>query len=252
MPISGNVIWRGKPSFASFIGLYILYSTPLLSLLLALLLWRVSPAPVKTVLQVSSSLSEQLVGLPYPYGVVYFMGFLISVVLCTFNWLIRVDPKPMIFALACYATVEVARLLKVFPGDFSIRLFALLAFSLVGVVGVELYRRSFDYYVLRDSIVLKGGFLKRWERIVKKNSISDVVVIRPVLGSILGFVHVVPVTQSQIGLGDTFSLGAVNVGRKSTGVIVGGGKRIVGVEPRPWNCIYGVRDYEKVKRAVLE
>lgn len=249
---SENILWKGKPSFASFLGLYLLYSLPFLSFLAAQFVWNVFPGEAKIILEASTRLLEKLLGLPYPLSIVYLMGFFISIILCVLNWLLRVDMKPLIFTMMSYLSIEVARLASVIPGEFSFRLFLLFSCSLIGVLGVELYRKSFAYSILKDSVVIKGGFLRKWERIVNKKSISDVVIIKPVLGHFLGFAHVVPITQSQIGLGDTFSLGAVKVEKKTTGVIVGGGKTVVDVEPRPWNCIYGVKDVESVKRALLE
>ncbi len=247
-----GVLWRGKPSFASFLGMFSLYSTPAWSQLVALALWGFAPDSIKSTLSSLAFITNWVTGLGEPYSLIYAMGAVIAVAVGVLNWLVRVDVKPLLFVLASYALPETARFLRVLDGGYVARSGALCIVSIIGVLSVEVYRRSFEYYITRDSVVMKGGFLRKWERVIKKGAISDVLVIRPLLGAVFGFAHVVPVTQSQLGLGDTFSVGAVVTGKKSIGVIIGGGKQVKEVEARPWNCIYGVRGFREVKEAILK
>ncbi|QOJ78543.1 PH domain-containing protein [Infirmifilum lucidum] len=247
-----RVLWRGKPSFASFLGMFSLYSTPAWSQLVALALWGFAPVSIKSFLSSLAFVTNWVTGLSEPYSLIYAMGAVIAVTVCVLDWLMHVDAKPLLFVSVSYALPEIARFLRVLDGGYLARCGVLGVASIIGVLGVEVYRRSFEYYVTQDSVVMKGGFLRKWERVVKKGAISDVLVIRPLLGAIFGFAHIMPITQSQLGLGDTFSLGAVVAGEKSAGVIIGGGKQIKEVEARPWNCIYGVRGFREVKEAILK
>ncbi|AKG38170.1 hypothetical protein MA03_01150 [Infirmifilum uzonense] len=247
-----EAVWKDKPTVFSFLGVYLLYSLPLLSLVLAHLLWLGLPAEFKTQLQTLSPILLWITMLHFPSSLIYVSAFLISTALGVLNWIVRVDIKPLVFTLGGFVVVEATRRLSIVPGDFNTLILLFLAYSLIGVLGVDLYRRSFTYYVFPDTIVIKGGFVNKWERVVRKDFVSDVVVIVPFLGHLFGYAHILPVTQSQIGLGDTFSLSGVSVEKRGVGVLVGGGKRVVGVEPRPWNCIFGVRNYNDVKRAILE
>ncbi|MEZ0346708.1 MAG: PH domain-containing protein [Infirmifilum sp.] len=246
-----DVLWTGKPSPESFIGAYFLYTSPFMGQIIAYVLWLAIPAQWREYMQFLSYPSHVITRLSYPASLIYLLGFFLAVIFCLINWLVRVDFKPLLYTLLSYFTIEILRAYTALT-DYRGALLALLAFSTFGVLLVELYRRSFTYIVKTDSIVIRGGFVTKWERFVRKNFVSDVIVVRPILGYIFGYAHVIPVTQSQIGLGDTFSLGALTVGAKKSGVIVGGGKSVVSVEPRPWNCIFGVRNLSQVKKAVLE
>jgi len=249
---SEEVLWSGKPHPMSFLGLYLLYFLPLLSQTISFILYVSMPESARSALSPLAPVLNWATGLSEPYSFVYAAGALIATLIGVLNWLARVDIKPLIFNLTSYALTELLRFL--YPGQvgYATRLFVLGLASVAGIFGVDSYRRSFVYRITARSAVIKGGFLRKWERVVRKDAVSDIVVVRPLLGYLFGFAHIVPITQSQLGIGGTYSLGAVIAEKKSVGVLVGGGKHIKEVEARPWNCIYGVRDFHKAKEAILK
>lgn len=246
-----EAVWEGRPSAASFLGKYFLYSVPLWGQVAAIVVsgfFAMRGFPFDQISHVANALT----GLSGAYGAVYLLGFLLALLVCIANWLVRVDLAPLMFTVASYLAVEGLRFLGVLSPDFHLRVTVLGLASALGVLGVEAYRRSFKYIIDSETVVIRGGIFGKWERVIRKSFVSDVVIIRPLLGYLFGYAHVIPVTQSQIGTGSTFSVGAVKAGKGGLEFLVGGGKEIRGVEARPWNCIFGVKGFERVKEHILE
>jgi len=249
-----TTIWEGKPTAASFAGYYLTYSAPLL--VLAAVWWLIGAAPPRVVdalATLAGLASWAFPGLTGADLALYLGAAALTVLLGIAVWVVKVSLKPLIYYLALYAGVEAARYLLGAAWGLQERLLAVAAASLAAALVVDLYRRSFHYRITRHTVSISGGLVSSTERSVMISKINDVIVMRPFLGRLLGFGHVIPVTATQIGLGETFSLTGVaaQVPKTPVEVGVGGGRSIVDFRPRPNNSLYGVREPVMVREILV-
>lgn len=103
----------------------------------------------------------------------------------------------------------------------------ILALGVLGILGTELYRRSHSYLVTNQRIVVRYGGIGSSERSLLYSKVDDLILAKPLIGSILGFGSIIPITSSGIGMGADMAGGGMAVGAKlfgaNFGVGVGGG-----------------------------
>ncbi len=248
------VVWEGRPTAASFSGYYATYSMPLLGLAAVWLLIQYSPPRVVDALSTLAGLASwAFPGLSGPLLVVYMGGAALTLLIGIAVWVVKVSLKPLLYYSVLYVGVEAARYLLAAAWGFWERAMLVGAVTLAALVAVDLYRRSFHYVITRHTVSIRGGLLSSTERSVMISKINDVVVVKPFLGKLLGYGHVIPVTATQIGLGETFSLTGVaaKVPKTPVEVGVGGGRSIVDFRPRPNNSLFGVREPVMVREILV-
>ncbi len=134
------------------------------------------------------------------------------------------------------------------------------AIAIIGMLLVDVYRRSHRYILTNYRIITELGFLGKKTRDVFYNKITDVVVEKGGLGDIFNFGNVIPTTASGIGTGeDTASVtvggGAAKgtpVGTIGAGLAIGGEKGVTVARGRSSYILYGVPDPENVRLVLLE
>ena len=132
------------------------------------------------------------------------------------------------------------------------------AVSIIGIMLVDTYRRSFTYFLTDNRIVLKSNFLmSRSERQVRYNHIEDIKLEQGIIGSIFGYGTVLPLTGSGLGTGTDESMVVAGAGSdvKGLGSIgFAGGTRSSSKKIRhnPNDCLYGVPSPGKVRDLITE
>ena len=106
--------------------------------------------------------------------------------------------------------------------------YMLIAVGLFGVAAVEVFRRGHRYYLTSQRIVAHFGILKVIERSALYSKIDDLILQKGVLGGILDYGTVIPITSSGLGMGQDLALGgaAAGVGKGGigAGLFAAGGK----------------------------
>ncbi len=136
----------------------------------------------------------------------------------------------------------------------------LAAFGGLGALGVEGRRRSHVYRITNLRILFSGGFWVKKERQVRYDHITDLDGTQSLLGRVLGFGTIIPVTASGFGLGEDTSQANVMAGGGAAkkgifgGVAVGagGGKGVNTGRARTFHQLTGVKPYKKTKRLLEE
>ncbi len=131
------------------------------------------------------------------------------------------------------------------------------AVGLIGLLSVDAYRRSFTYYLTDNRIVIQGNFLmKRSERQVRYNHIEDIKMEQGIVGTILGYGTVLPLTGSGLGTGSDESMIIAGSGAEVKGLGIGllGGSRTSSkrIRHNPHDCLYGVPQPSKVRDLITE
>ena len=131
------------------------------------------------------------------------------------------------------------------------------AVGLIGLLSVDAYRRSFTYYLTDNRIVIQGNFLmKRSERQVRYNHIEDIKMEQGIVGTILGYGTVLPLTGSGLGTGSDESMIIAGSGVEVKGLGIGllGGSRTSSkrIRHNPHDCLYGVPQPSKVRDLITE
>jgi hypothetical protein len=131
------------------------------------------------------------------------------------------------------------------------------AVGLIGLLSVDAYRRSFTYYLTDNRIVIQGNFLmNRSERQVRYNHIEDIKMEQGIVGTILGYGTVLPLTGSGLGTGSDESIIMAGSGAEVKGLGIGllGGSRTSSkrIRHNPHDCLYGVPQPSKVRDLITE
>ncbi len=132
----------------------------------------------------------------------------------------------------------------------------LAAGGLLHMVAVDIWRRSHHYRITDFRIIFQGGVIVRKERQVRYDSLTDLDISQSVLGRLLDYGTIIPVTQSGFGLGEDASDAHVSLGAgaNKAGVIgggaltVGGGRSVQTGRARTFHQLTGVGQFKEVKR----
>ncbi|MDP6575171.1 MAG: PH domain-containing protein [Candidatus Peribacteraceae bacterium] len=129
--------------------------------------------------------------------------------------------------------------------------------GLIGLFSVDAYRRSFTYYLTDNRIVIQGNFLmNRSERQVRYNHIEDIKMEQGIVGTMLGYGTVLPLTGSGLGTGSDESMVIAGSGAEVKGLGIGllGGSRTSSkrIRHNPHDCLYGVPQPSKVRDLITE
>lgn len=134
--------------------------------------------------------------------------------------------------------------------------FLLIAAGIVGVAGVELFRRGHRYYVTTHRIVARFGNLSVSERYVLFSKIDDLMLQKSLIGRIFNFGTVIPITSSGIGMGQDLAIAGASAGGGKgpvgAGLFAAGGK--VKNVPRDLSIyvLYRVSRPEEARDMILE
>jgi len=125
-----------------------------------------------------------------------------------------------------------------------------IIFSILGVIGVELFRRGHCFYVTNFRVISELKFFTEKENALSYDKINNVVLERPLLGVIFNFGTVLPITGSGLGMGEDFAavtggVGATGGGRFA-GVGVTGGQTVGVPRSRSAYALYGVPNPKEV------
>ena len=130
--------------------------------------------------------------------------------------------------------------------------------GLIGLFSIDAYRRSFTYYLTDNRIVLQSSFLmNKQERQVRYNHIEDIKMEQGIIGTILGYGVVLPLTGSGLGTGSDESMVIAGSGAEVKGlgsVGLAGGSRTSSKRTRynPNECLYGVPNPSKVRDLITD
>ncbi|HJM54710.1 MAG TPA: PH domain-containing protein [Poseidonia sp.] len=173
--------------------------------------------------------------------------------------------------IATIANIFLAENMEPFiPIDYSYFIFGLV-FSLAFCGATWFYQRSFSYAITTNAVIFQHSFmLSRSHRRILFDRISEVMVERTPMGTLLGYATVTIMTDSGVGLVDeTVGVSAGTTGGPSDSGDSTADKVKKGflksffafltyqrtsrrVDPDPKHCFYKVRKWEKVKMMLNE
>jgi len=122
-----------------------------------------------------------------------------------------------------------------------------------GMLFVEIYRKSHCYTITNFRLILKGGIIRKKERSLRYDKITDLSGEQGILGRIFGFGNIIPITQSGFGLGEdeAFIGGGVSSGKRAKFFgFAGGGKDVKMPRARSYYELHGVYPYKEIKNLV--
>jgi len=124
--------------------------------------------------------------------------------------------------------------------------------SLLWLTCIEVIRRGHEYYLTNYRVITRRAFPSIEERSIFYSRIIDVVIRKGIIGRIFGYGTVIPITASELGTGDNFSLALVGAKAKGLSADVGGGKSIKVPRGATQHVLYGVPKPERVYKVILE
>jgi hypothetical protein len=118
--------------------------------------------------------------------------------------------------------------------------------GLIVVAGIELFRRSLEYTITRDVVIIMGGLWNTVENIIPLHQIERVILVQSRLGHFLHFGTIVPaglvIGITHVDMREHFTAGKVLPDTGSASIL-----RWQQGSLNPLVCLYGIRDPENVK-----
>jgi len=134
--------------------------------------------------------------------------------------------------------------------------YMLIAVGLIGMAGVELFRRGHRYYLTSHRIVARFGNLGVSERATLYSKIDDLLLQKTVLGRIFSFGTVIPVTSTGLGMGQDMAIAGVAAGAgkggASAGLFAAGAKAKNVPRELSFYVLYRVPRPEDARTLILE
>ncbi len=132
---------------------------------------------------------------------------------------------------------------------FLIQPFSIVA-AIIVIAWIEKFRRSIRYTITKAGVRIKGGVWRQQEHMIPRHQIGRVVMEQDRLGSIFRTGTIIPLGTGPGG--SEISTGAVSEGRNdNAGAGLGYAKSRHRGSRHPLDCLYGIREPEKVM-ALLE
>lgn len=132
-----------------------------------------------------------------------------------------------------------------------IPLYTMLIF-IFGAPVIEIFRRSHKYIITNFRIILRGGILRRKERSLRYEKITDISGEQGIFGKIFSFGNIIPITQSGFGLGSDEAFAGGGMQHKRFFGFFGGGKEVSTPRARSYYQLYGVYPYKEIKKLIEE
>ncbi len=131
-----------------------------------------------------------------------------------------------------------------------------LCFGMAGVVALEMHRGSRRWILTNRRLIARFGILSKSERDLLYSQVDDIVIHQTLLGSILNFGTVIPLSREGLAANtvesDTRSgVSRIRVRRKGVRVELGNGKRITIPREATFYMLWGVPDPRGKKDLIL-
>ncbi len=163
--------------------------------------------------------------------------------------------------LLVYFLPTLSESIRRFVGSIGLTLYTVLI-GLFSVLPVEIFRRSFKYYITNYRIVIVKRLFNSKEREIRYTHLEDLQMRKSFAGRILGFGTIIPITASNIGTGyDEVAVSETtgfftgdNVRSKVAGSVpraIADGKKTIEVAMmNPEEVLYEIPDPNGVKAAI--
>jgi hypothetical protein len=205
--VYGPVLFTTHPAPRGFIYKYILGLTPLFLAALSVIVLTIMidagksfphslVDPLGTIVPDLDAFVELFVYLIAPVGIFLFFIFLGDVM-----------NRPEIWTGAALALILSVTGALVYMGTpilsigYLLSLFRWIAYliqpssviaSLIVIVGIELFRRSLEYTITRDVVIITGGLWKTVENVIPLHQIGRIILVQDRLGHVFHFGTIVP------------------------------------------------------------
>ena len=237
-----KILEEYKPTSLSFISFYAIFAYPLLISIIMFVFWNDLENYFRPV-------SHMLFDKIPPLLIVIWILMLIP---SFFLFLIRIDIKAPLFYLLLSILFTILDLIELSARRMII--YSLIVPSILALVVVELYRRGITYMFTDYRVVIRKRFLIYEERSIPYDKITDVFLVKGILGRIFNYGTIVPITASMVGL--SVNTAMVNLGGglgRTDNVYASIGAARSKITPfwLPPFVIYGVPAPEEIYRFIL-
>jgi hypothetical protein len=169
---------------------------------------------------------------------------------------VRLTPVLIFASIALVATV-LTEYLKMPLETHSV---ILILSGLAGFLLTESYRRGHSYYITNLRLIMEKDFISYDSRQITYDRISDLALVQGLIGRILNYGTVVPVTLSGFGLGEDSAHAGIAAGtaggKASVSMAVGlsasGGRAVQIPRGRTYHTLYGVPNPREAQQVIAQ
>jgi membrane protein YdbS with pleckstrin-like domain len=166
-----------------------------------------------------------------------------------------VSKMPLVYMVLVGLAGTALELYFLAPYEFAlkpmVKLLLLGVAAAVSMILTEVYRKRHTYVITNYRIVTKKGFIRKEERELMYDKITDVYVNQGILGRIFNFGTVIPISGSGFGLGSDSAQAFTGAAASLKGATVGGGfaggKSVQTPRAATYFSLHGVSDPKKIR-----
>ena len=134
--------------------------------------------------------------------------------------------------------------------------YLLMAVGVIGVIGVELFRRGHRYYLTTMRLVARFGTLRTSERSTLYSKIDDLMLQKTILGRLFNFGTVIPITSTGLGMGQDLAIAGAQAsagkGPVGAGLFAAGGKAKNVPRELSIYVLFRIKQPEHARNLILE
>ena len=190
-------------------------------------------------------------------NILIFWGVLLGVAIVIGLVYMRVTSLLLFGAIALAGTV----LTEYFKMPLDVHVWLLVICGLMGFCMAEFYRRGHNYYITNLRLIMERNFISYDSRQLTYDKINDLALVQGMLGRVLNYGTVVPVTASGFGLGEDSASAAIlsglgvgtgtrSLGNVGFGLSATGGRAVQIPRGRTYHTLYGVPRPRQVQEAI--
>jgi len=188
-------------------------------------------------------------------NVLILWGILIGVAIIVGLIYVRVTSLLAFGAIALVATI----LTEYFRMPLEAHFWVLVLSGFMGFSLTESYRRGHNYFITNLRLIMERNFISYDSRQFTYDKINDLALVQGLIGRILDFGTVIPVTASGFGLGEDSASAGIGTGIGTggraplplgVGLSASGGRAVQIPRGRTYHTLYGVRRPREVQEAI--
>lgn len=182
-------------------------------------------------------------------------GMLIGAAIIVGLIYIRVTSLLAFGSIALVATI----LTEYFKMPLETHFWVLAISGFIGLSLTELYRRGHNYYITNLRLITERNFISYDSRQLTYDTINDLALVQGLIGRVLNFGTVIPVTASGFGLGEDSASAGIGVGAgiggrapllPGVGLSASGERAAQIPRGRTYHTLYGVQGPREVQETI--
>jgi len=185
--------------------------------------------------------------------IVYWAVLVLSGLIVSVLWVNKMPLLYMVLVATAGTLIEVCspipNYLTIIPKPF-IKIWFLIPLAIIGFFLVEAYRKGHKYFLTNYRIITIKKFISKEIREIMYDKIADIYIAQGLLGRLFNYGTIIPISESNLGLGENAALASVSVAapikKGFLGISFSGKKGVSMPRAATYLSLYGIPNPRKI------